>query len=355
MIDKIISEDVIQICKDIEKETRSFEGKTLLVAGGSGFIGGYFLDVMSHLNENSLGKSCKLICLDNLIRGASDRIDHLMAKKYFEFINHDVSKPFDFPGNIDFLIHGASIASPTFYRKYPIETIDVNVLGTRNLLDLAAKKKSESVLYLSSSEVYGDPGPENIPTPETYRGNVSFFGPRACYDESKRVAETICIAFHSKHNVPVKIARPFNIYGPGLRLDDKRVIPDFLNNALNDKPIVMHSSGEDTRSFCYISDAMGAFFRILLSDSNGEAFNVGNDREEVSMKELADTINGLFGEKLEIIYEKSEDADYLRDNPRRRRPDLNKTKSYFNYEPKIDLRQGLERSIEWYRSAYKLS
>lgn len=349
-MDKIIFDDVQQIISDeIKKEALILEGKTLLVAGGSGFIGGYFLDVVSFLNEKYFDKKCKLICLDNLISGKESRISHLLPKDYFKFINHNLSLPFRYKGDIDFIIHAASIASPTFYRKYPIETIEVNVLGTRNLLQLAVEKKAKSFLYLSSSEIYGDPSPENIPTPETYWGNVSSIGPRACYDESKRLAETMCMIFFNKYNLPVKIARPFNVYGPGLRLEDKRVLPDFLKNALNGEPIIMYSDGTDTRSFCYISDAIRGFFKILLSNFNGETFNVGNDSEEISMGNLAKVISELFDNKTEIVYKKSSDRNYLKDNPRRRCPDLTKIRKLLNYEHKINLKTGLKKIIEWYK------
>lgn len=352
-MDKIISEDIQQISDEIKKEASVLEGKTLLVTGGSGFICSYFLDVVSFLNENYFNKKCKLICLDNLISGKKDRIEHLLSKDYFEFIEHDVSTPFNYPGKIDFIIHGASIVSPYFYRKYPIKTIDANALGARYLLQLALDKKAKSFLYLSSSEIYGNPSPENIPIPETYWGNVSCTGPRACYDESKRLAETLCMVFFNEYNLPTKIARPFNIYGPGLRLDDKRVVPDFVNDALKGGPIVMYSQGKDTRSFCYISDAIVGLFKILLSDFNGEAFNIGRGGE-TSVAELAETINELFDNKLKIIHKESHDPNYLKDNPQRRCPDLTKMKKLLNYEPKIDLKTGLKRIIEWYKSTHNL-
>lgn len=351
-MDKIILEDVKQIVDNIRKGASILQGKTLMVTGGAGFICSYFLDVVSFLNENYFDKKCKLICLDNLISANKKRISHLLSKDYFEFIKHDISIPFSYPGEIDFIIHGASIASPSIYRKYPIETIDANVLGARYLLDLAKDKKVKSFLFLSSSETYGDPLPGNIPTSETYRGNVSFTGPRACYDESKRLTETLCMAFFRKHNIPVKIARPFNLYGPGQRLEDKRVIPDFINNALKNEPIVMYSDGSALRTFSYVGDVITGFFRILLSNFNGEAFNVGNDSREISMLELAKLINELFGNKLKIIHRISKDADYLKDNPQRRCPDLTKIRKLLNYEPKTDLRTGLRKTIKWAKETY---
>ncbi|KKP43517.1 MAG: NAD-dependent epimerase/dehydratase [Parcubacteria group bacterium GW2011_GWA2_33_14] len=354
-MDTTISEDVQEIANDIKDIALKLEGKTLLVTGGSGFIGGYFLDVISFLNEHQFLKPCKVICLDNLIVGDQKRFAHLLKKDYFEFIKHDISKPFSYDRPIDFIVHAASVASPTYYRQYPLETIDANVMGTRYLLQLAKDKKSQSFLFMSTSETYGDPNPENIPTPETYRGNVSFTGPRACYDESKRLGETLCMAFWQQYGVPVKIARPFNFYGPGLRLDDKRVIPDFVNNALHNQPIVMHSDGTDTRTFCYISDAITGLFKILLSDFNGEAFNVGNDvQAEVSMLQLANMIKEISGNNIEIIHKESTDKHYMTDNPRRRAPNLDKIKKLLGYQPTVDLKTGLKKSMGWYKSTYNL-
>lgn len=347
-MNKIILGDVRGISEEIRREAQLLEGKTLLVTGGGGFLGGYFLDVVAFLNENVLKEKCRLICLDNFISGKEDRLSHLESKAYFESVNHNLAFPFSWKDDIDFIVHAASIASPTFYRKYPIETIEVNALGTLHLLRLAKEKKVKSFLYLSSSEIYGDPPAEHVPTPETYWGNVSSVGPRACYDESKRLAEALCMIFFREFGLPVKIARPFNVYGPGLRLDDKRVIPDFLGNALRGEAITMYSDGTDTRSFCYVSDAITGFFKILLSDYNGEAFNVGSDGEEISMKKLAQVVSELFDNSIETIHQKNLDRNYLTDNPRRRYPDLTKMRKLLQYEPKVNLRTGLQRLIEWY-------
>jgi len=350
-VDKTIEQDVKEISTNIEEIAPLLEGKTLLVTGGAGFIGGYILDVVSYLNENCFKNPCNLICLDNLIVGDQNRISHLLEKNYFKFLKCDVSTAFShYDGNIDFMVHAASIASPAYYRQYPIETIDANILGIRNLLQLGVEKKIKSLLYLSSSEVYGDPLPGNFPTPETYRGNVSCTGPRACYDEAKRAAETYCVFFFSKCGVPVKVARPFNLYGPGMRINDKRVIPDFINNALRGEPITMFSDGSDKRTFCYISDAITGFFKVLLSNSNGQVFNIGNNAEEFSILELANAVNELFENKIGVITKVSGEKNYLQDNPKRRVPDLSKARTILKYEPKINLKTGLQRSIEWYKS-----
>jgi len=348
MFDSLIQEDVQSIAGNLKGD--QLEDSTILIAGGGGFIGGYFIDTINHLNSE-FSKPCKIICMDNFRTGVPERLSHLKSSSHIKLLSQDISKEFSIPGEIDYIIHSASIASPHFYRKFPLETIEVNAIGTLNLLRLAMEKNVQSFLYLSSSEVYGDPPENNIPTKETYLGNVSCTGPRACYDESKRLGETLCVSFYRKHSLPVKVARPFNIYGPGLKIDDKRVIPDFLGSALKNKKIVMFSDGSPTRSFCYITDAVECFFKMLLSDCNGEVFNVGNSNEEISMLGLAEAINKLLG-SIEIKREQSNEKDYLSDNPQRRCPDIEKAKKLLGFSPKTDLNTGLSRLITWYKSVY---
>ncbi|MDP4181192.1 MAG: NAD-dependent epimerase/dehydratase family protein [Bacillota bacterium] len=347
-----INEDVKYICNDLKDLLKKAEGSVWLVSGGGGFIGGYFLDILDYCNRELFKKPCRVICLENFISGIPDRISHLSNNKNFKIMKKDVTKTVSIRGKIDYIVHAASIASPTFYRKYPIETIESNVMGLKNLLDLGVKKNIKSFLFFSTSEIYGNPAPEWIPTPETYNGNVSCTGPRACYDESKRLGETLCVNYYNQYGLPVKAVRPFNVFGPGLRIDDKRVIPDFFNNALNGKKIQLLSNGSPTRSFCYISDAMSGFMRAILSDCNGEAFNIGNDQLEVSMLDLAKTIAKTVGE-VEVEYKLSEDENYLVDNPQRRCPDLSKTKKLLGYYPRIGLEEGMARMMEWYKSAYE--
>jgi len=245
------------------------------------------------------------------------------------------------------LFQAASIASPPIYRRFPLETIEVNALGTWNLLRLAHARSVTSFLHLSSSEVYGDPENSAIPTPEEYVGRVSFTGPRACYDESKRLAETICRLYFEKHALPVKVVRPFNVYGPTLRLDDGRVVPDLLRQGLAGGPLVLYSDGTPTRSFCYVTDAIVAFLRVLTSDRNGEAFNVGTT-EEVSMRQLAELTGEVLGIR-EVRLEASTDSRYLSDNPQRRCPDIRKIRDQIGWVPSVTLRDGLRLTAEYYR------
>lgn len=322
-------------------------GRKILIAGGAGFLPSHIVDAFAHANDILIDEPCRIICLDNFVTGMPNRLAHLEGRPDVVFRRIDVSRGVELDETVDYIVHAASIASPTWYRRFPLETIDVNVGGTRHLLDLALQRRAAGFLYLSSSEIYGDPPPEKVPTREDYWGHVSATGPRAPYDESKRLAETLCTTYHRVHELPVVIARPFNIYGPRLRLDDGRVVPDFVGDALAGRPIVVRSNGRVTRSFCYVADFVAAALFLLLDGAPGEAYNVGND-EEVTIGELAETVAELGG-GLRVRYEASEDPVYLVDNPSRRSPDLTKTKAAIPWEPLVPLRHGLERTLTYYR------
>jgi len=349
--DRVITEDIQVILADLDPLARELRGSTLLITGGSGFLCSYFVETVAALNLLDDGPPCRLIVVDNLVTGRRGRLGHLDGRPHIRFVQHDVTQPLD-PGEpIDWIIHGASIASPTFYRRYPLETIDVNVTGTRRMLELA-RSGARGMLYLSTSEVYGDPDPAFVPTTEDYRGSVSCTGPRACYDESKRLAETLCVTYQQLYAVSVRIARPFNVYGPGQRLDDRRIIPDLIGAALRQEPLVLYSDGRVTRSFCYITDAVRAFWRILLAGVGGDIFNVGND-EEISIRDLAGVVANVGAEILgpprSIVESRvSDDAHYLTDNPRRRCPDLTRLRSRFPWEPRVSIAQGLARTLRSY-------
>lgn len=349
----IISKDMERIYESTKECITNTGGHTWLITGSGGFIGSYFLDFIDYCNKYVFSTPDKVICIDNYKTSSMNRIMHLLDNDNFQFINKDISKPIEVSQNIDYIVHAASIASPTFYRKYPIETIEVNVWGLKNLLDIAKAKSIKSMLYLSTSEIYGDPDSANIPTSETYNGNVSCIGPRACYDESKRLGETLCVNYWKQYRVPVKIARPFNVYGPGLRIDDKRVIPDFFKGALYNRRIEILSDGRPTRSFCYISDAIAGFIKILMSEYNGEVFNIGNDEIEINMKQLAEKIAEIV-EKVTVIYNESSDKEYLTDNPQRRCPDLKKARTLINYNPSVNLEAGLRRLMDWYKNILEI-
>ena len=341
-LEDVFSEDIKNIAEELKEFYNEIEGKTILIAGGKGFLGTYFTNVLSEINE-VLSKPIKIIVLDSLIT-AKDKENSNDSN--VDFLEQDISKKIEIKDNVDYIIHAASIASPPTYRKFPIKTVDVNYQGTRNLLEIAKNKKIKSMLLLSSSEIYGDP--DIFPTPESYVGKVSCIGPRACYDESKRLAETISILYYQQYNIPIKIARPFNIYGPYLNLNDGRIIPDFMNNAINKSEIIIHSDGTPTRSFCYARDAISGFFKLLFSNHDGIICNVGND-EEVSVKNVANIIQNIMDKPISIKIVKSEDPNYTKDNPQRRCPDLSLIKKVVNYEPKINLEEGLKRVYMWYR------
>ena len=350
MFNGILLEDLESICGRVREPLRSLSGRRILVSGAAGFLPGYLVNTLLHANDTYLSPPCQVICLDNLLTGSEHRLDAWKNRADVVVLNQSATQPVSLLGEIDYIVHAASIASPPVYRRYPLETINVNVDGTKNLLELAAQHKAISFLYFSSSEVYGDPPPEWIPTPETYWGNVSFTGPRACYDESKRLAETLCMVHHRQLGIPVKVVRPFNVYGPTMRLDDGRIIPDLLDRALKGLPLVLFSDGRATRSFCYVSDAVTAILLVLLSDQNGEAFNVGNN-EEVSIGAVAELVDELMGGGLGVQFQENQDPDYVVDSPQRRCPDLRKLESTFQWKAEMPVREGLKTTIRWYQEA----
>lgn len=327
---------------------KRFSGKKILLSGSAGFLGCQFLHYFKFLNEsNILVENCKVYAWDNFIRGVPKWLKSFENNNMFKVQKKDIIHDKEYP-EIDYIIHAASIASPIFYRKYPIETIDANIFGLKNLLDNSIKNKLEGFLFFSTSEIYGDPDPKNIPTKEDYRGFVSCTGPRACYDESKRLGETLCVNYSQIYEIPVKIVRPFNNYGPGLDINDKRVIPDFFRDILKNQDITIYSDGKATRTFCYISDAIEGYIRVLLSKFNGESFNIGSEAPEISMKDLAKKIISISGKNIKLNYAKNSDANYLIDNPNRRCPSIKKARDLVQYEPKITLNDGLKRTYQYY-------
>lgn len=351
---KLILNDLKMVLDDIKKDAKLLEGKTILISGGSGFLGSYMNAVLYLLNKNVLKEKCKVISLDNYITGSRKNFIVDIKDKNFTFLQHDVRLPLNINQKIDYIIHAAGLASPFYYKKYPLETIESAFLGAKNLLELSRINKIESFLFFSSSEIYGDPESSAVPTPETYAGRVSSVGPRACYDESKRLAETLCITYNQMYKIPIKIVRPFNVYGPGMRHTDYRVMPTFLYEGLRGKNLPVHDTGIQTRTFCYITDALSAIFRVLLLGKNGEVYNFGNDKPEISMYELASIICEILDNGAKPR-RKSYPSHYPAGEPTRRCPDLTKIKADVGYNPKIDLETGLKRSIAWFKSEYKFS
>jgi len=348
-MNEVIQEDVRALTEELRDTVAALAGTTLLVTGGSGFLASYLLDSVAWFNDYLLARPCRLISMDNLRSGKAERTAHLSARPEFRFVETDISQPFDLGEHVDWIVHGAGIASPTFYRRYPLETIDVNVSGTRQVLELARRDGVRSVVSLSTSEIYGDPDPRFIPTAEDYRGHVSCTGPRACYDESKRLGETLCAVYRGLYGLPVKVVRPFNVYGPGQRLDDRRIIPDLMAAAVSQRPLVLYGDGRATRSFCYIRDAIHALWLILISDADGEVFNIGNDEGEITIRELALLVQKIAGPPPpELQFAASTDPHYLTDNPQRRCPDLTKLRRWFPWQPRVGLAEGLRRTLRSY-------
>ncbi|MBI2134207.1 SDR family oxidoreductase [Candidatus Woesearchaeota archaeon] len=307
--------------------------KTALVTGGAGFIG-------RHLCSHLLSKGFRVVCMDNFITGSKRNIEEFSGCSDFEFIRHDVTEYIDFPGRLDYVLHFASPASPADYLKYPIQTLKVGGLGTHNALGLAKDKKAVFMLA-STSEVYGDPLVH--PQSEEYWGNVNPIGPRGVYDEAKRFAEALSMAYHRTHKVDVRIARIFNTFGPFMRLNDGRAVPNFIWQALNNKPLTVFGDGSQTRSFCYISDLVDGIYSLLMSGFTGPV-NLGNS-DELTILEFARRIVRITGSRSEMVFE-----PLPQDDPKTRRPDLSRARKLLGWEPNVSLEDGLFRTIEWFRA-----
>ena len=356
----VIQTDLEYICNNLKPEFNKLKGKNLLITGGAGFLGYYFVQAVLFKNESlNAADKINLTVYENFSRGVPDWMDAIKDNESLTIVKHDMRFPLpDDIQDFQYIIHAATIASPIYYRLHPIETMDANINGLRSLLDysLAQKEKGKAVegfLFFSTSEIYGDPTPENIPTPETYRGNVSCTGPRACYDESKRYGETLCVNFAQQHDLPVRTARPFNNYGPGLKITDRRALPDFARDVLSGKDIIMYSDGAPTRTFCYTADAICGYFKVMINGRNGEAYNIGVEGPEISIAQLADHVismsKDLFDYQGKVVKKISPDKEYLTDNPNRRCPIITKAREEIGYKPSIELEEGLKRSLLWYQ------
>jgi len=354
--------DINYILEKSSEELQILAGKKLLLTGAGGFLGYYFIKAILAWNDNNPKKSIQLTALSTFRDGIPEWLNLLKGRNDFVVLKKDITK-YTLSSSLifDYIIHAASFASPTVFREYPVETINANVLGLYKILEymIRRKKKKQPVsglLFFSSSEIYGDPTEGNIPTPETYRGNVSCTGPRACYDESKRFCETLCINYAKSYGLTIKSARPFNNYGPGMRITNGRVIADFSKDILDNKDIVMFSDGSPSRSFSYIADAIVGYFKILTKGRTGEAYNIGIEGPEISILNLAERMVEIgkknFSYTGKIIIKKSKDENYLTDNPNRRRPMLDKARKELGYDPQISIDEGLRRTLYWYSSIY---
>jgi dTDP-glucose 4,6-dehydratase len=307
--------------------------KRILITGAAGFLG-------SHLCDRFIKEGYYVIAMDNLITGDLMNIDHLKSNPNLEFIHHDVTKFIDIKGDLDYILHFASPASPIDYLKIPIQTLKVGAMGTHNCLGLA-KAKGARILVASTSEVYGDPLVH--PQTEEYWGNVNPVGPRSVYDEAKRYMESITMAYHTFHNVETRIIRIFNTYGPRMRLNDGRVLPAFIGQALRGEDMTLFGDGSQTRSFCYVDDLVEGIYRLLLSDYSSPV-NIGNPNE-ITLKDFAEEVLKLTGNKVNII-----NKQLPVDDPKQRQPDITKAKTILGWEPKVDRAEGLQKTYEYFKA-----
>jgi dTDP-glucose 4,6-dehydratase len=312
-------------------ETKSNK-KTAVVTGGAGFLG-------SHLSDRLLAEGFRVIAIDNLITGNTDNIEHLAGNPDFKFIRHNVSEYIFVPGAVDYVFHFASPASPIDYLEHPIPTLKVGALGTHNTLGLA-KDKGATFLLASTSECYGDPLVH--PQSEDYWGHVNPIGPRGVYDEAKRFAEAMTMAYHRFHHMDTKIVRIFNTYGPRMRLRDGRVVPAFISQALNNEPLTVFGDGSQTRSFCYVSDLIDGIFRLALSDFH-EPVNIGNPAE-MTILDFAEKILTLIGSSAQIVFK-----PLPVDDPRVRQPDISRANRLLGWQPKVDFESGIRETIGYFK------
>ncbi len=307
--------------------------KRVLITGAAGFLG-------SHLCDRFIKEDMHVVAMDNLITGDLKNIEHLFKLENFEFYHHDVSKFVHVPGHLDYILHFASPASPIDYLKIPIQTLKVGSLGTHNLLGLAKAKKAR-IIVASTSEVYGDPSVH--PQPEEYWGNVNPVGPRGVYDEAKRFQEAITMAYHTFHGVETRIVRIFNTYGPRMRLNDGRVLPAFIGQALRGEDLTMFGDGSQTRSFCFVADLVDGIYRLLMSEY-AQPMNIGNP-DEITIREFGEEILKLTGANQKLI-----SKPLPTDDPKQRRPDITKAKSILGWEPKVSRAEGLKVTYEYFKN-----
>ncbi|WP_181784387.1 NAD-dependent epimerase/dehydratase family protein [Pseudonocardia pini] len=356
--EQVRADDLARIIQWLDADLARMAGGRLLITGGAGFLGYYLVQVPLAWNDaHPEYPPIRVTVLDNYIRGVPAWLGELATRPDVDLRTVDVREPLPTDlDDVEWIIHAAGIASPTYYRAHPIETMDANITGLRSLLDMAAARSTarpvQGFLFFSSSEIYGDPEPTAIPTPETYRGLVSCTGPRACYDESKRYGETLCVNFARERGVPVRMARPFNNFGPGMKITDGRVIADLCRDVLEGRDVALLSDGSPTRTFCYVSDAVTGYYLALLRGGDGEPYNIGTEEPEISMTELAEALvrqaKELFGSTLQVTRRVSGEQAYLVDNPNRRCPDLTKARTELGYLPEVGLEEGLRRTLLWY-------
>jgi len=342
----IIYEDIQNINKNVSNKS-IFEDSKILITGANGMIASYLVYFFCYINDFILTKPCILyLVVKNKKRNR--RIERFLSKPYVEIIAQDIAEPIKIDKSINYIIHAASIASPQRYIREPVQTINANILGLYNVLSLP-HEKLRSLMFFSSSELYGNPGKGNIPTKESYVGRTNFHDIRSSYVESKRFGEVICINYFREFKTPIKIIRPFHVYSPEIDPKDKRIFASFVHSALRRGEIEINGDGKSTRTFCYITDAVIMILKILISDYNGEVFNIGNQKNEISVKNLANLIAEITNTNIRVkILNNS--AGFLGTAPIRSCPDMQKTEKFLDFIPEVDLRAGFSRVIEYQRT-----
>ncbi len=345
MRDPITKED-LEFITSSNIPWESLEGKNILITGANGFLPAYMVETILYLNEIKFKEKATVFAIVRNKKRALKRFSNYKNIKELKFYVHDVCKPLKIKEEIHYIIHAASQASPKFYRKDPVGTLCPNALGTYYLLNLAKEKNVDSFLFFSSGEVYGNVDETKIPIKEESYGYVDPIDVRSCYAESKRMGENMCISFFKQFDVPTKIVRPFHTYGPGMKLDDGRVFADFISNILNKEDIIMKSDGSAIRAFCYLADAVSGYFTVLLNGKNGSAYNVGNDKCEVSILNLAERLVKLFPEyNTKVIRKERKNSIYLESKINRSSPDISKIRS-IGWEPQYSIEEGFKRTVQ---------
>jgi UDP-glucuronate decarboxylase len=346
----VVDSDIEEIFLTMKPSLEKLSGKTIVITGAAGFLGRYFLSVFARANQ-SMEIPIKMIGIDNYITSNEEYSEsNYRNLPNLEWIYGDALIASQLPNKFDYILHAAGIASPQHYRANPLLTIDVTINVTRSLLE-RAKTDNSRMIFFSSSEIYGDPAPEFVPTSEDYRGNVSVRGPRACYDESKRLGETLCWIYQTYYDTKVFVVRPFNVYGPGMMPTDYRVLPNFAASIKEGNALNVYGDGLQTRTFCYVTDAIIGFLKVLLDAPAPDVFNIGNPKPEISMLDLVQEIGIVLGRKIELTNQDYPES-YPADEPNRRCPNITKAQSIINFQPKVSLNEGLSRFFDWTSKNY---
>jgi UDP-glucuronate decarboxylase len=344
----VIREDLAAILRHDLPWSEMF-GRTVVISGANGFLPAYMAETLLHLNEQQRGPAVTVVGLVRNLKKAGARFAAYAGRSDLRLLQHDVCDPIDLAGPADLIVHAASQASPKYFGADPVGTLNANTLGTHHLLELARRKQSQAFLFFSSAEIYGAVDPSHIPTREDYAGWVSSTDVRSCYAESKRLGETMCASWSHQYKVPTRIVRPFHTYGPGMSLNDGRVFADFVADVVAGRNIVLKSDGSARRCFCYLADATAGFFAVLLRGRNGEAYNVGNDRAETSVRELAETLVAMFPERgIQLICEHApREPGYLVSAVARSCPDVSKIRE-LGWTPVTPIEEGFRRTVRSY-------